>query len=456
MTPVVATVNELLRIYVTGPPRSQAVGLVKEGCLEWCSTPQLAERIRACSLGLQSLGVRPGDRVALLSENRWEWLVADFAILAAGAVNVPLHPGLGGRSIGYILRDSGARKAFVSTPALTAQLLEGAGEAEGLDTVISFDAVPGRQAPVMGLAHLMGLGRRHGESHPGRYRMVRDAVGPGSLASLIYTSGTTGNPKGVMLTHGNIAGNISASCSVFDFRQSDVALSFLPLCHIFERTVDYCYLHSGCRVVHLPELKHLAEALPLVRPTVFAAVPRVYEKIHARILRRVPEHRRPLFDWAMKVGLQAVRRQQRHAGVGPWLALQTAIADRLVYRKIRSGLGGRVRFSLSGGAPLAPEIAAFFMAVGLEVLEGYGLTESSPVITTNRVGQAHLGTVGPPLPGVQVRIASDGEILARGPNIMKGYWKDAQRTRETIDSDGWLATGDIGLMGADGYLRITD
>ncbi len=457
MKPATDTLTGLLHAYLTSHPKDRAVGSVNpDGSLSWLSTAELAERIRALSLGLQARGVRPGDRVALLSENRWEWLVSDFAILAAGAASVPIHPGLTPRQIGYILGHSGARAALVSTPQLTAALMEARGQAPDLKTVAAFDDPPAPDPAILPLAHLMDEGRAHGEAHPGSYRAVRDAVGPGDLASIIYTSGTTGDPKGVMLTHSNFASNVSSCCSVFDFQPEDVALSFLPLCHVFERTVDYCYLYSGCGLIHLPGFHLVAESFSRYRPTVFAAVPRLYEKMYAGILGRVPASRRRLFDWAVQTGIRALRRRLAGQGVGPWLALQRLAADRLVFRKIRRGLGGRVRFTISGGAPLSADLAEFFLAVGIRVLEGYGLTETSPVIATNRIGAPRPGTVGPPIPGVEVRIAADGEILTRGPHVMKGYWRAPERTAEVMDADGWFHTGDVGQLDPHGYLSITD
>ncbi|MFQ5669346.1 MAG: AMP-dependent synthetase/ligase [Acidobacteriota bacterium] len=456
MAPPIRTLNELLHRYLTAHPRDDAVGYLDQDRIRWMSTAQVAERIRALSLGLRAMGVEPGDRVALLSENRWEWMAADFGILAAGAVTVPLHPGLTAKQMAYVLADSAARVALVSTPSLTAQMLAARRDVPSLETIIAFDGPEQSTDHLLPLRVLLDRGRAHGESHPGAYRATRDRVRGNDLASLIYTSGTTGDPKGVMLTHANFGSNVTSCCSVFDFAPTDRALSFLPLCHVFERTVDYCYYYSGCRVIHLPELSQLAPALIRVRPTVFAAVPRLYEKMFIRIQEGVPVSRRGLFDWAVKVGIRTLERRLAGRVVGPWLALRHLLAERLVFRRVRAGLGGNLRFTVSGGAPLAPDLAAFFLGAGITVLEGYGLTESSPVITTNRPGSARPGTVGPPLPGVEVRVDGDGEILTRGPHVMKGYWKAPQLTAEAIDADGWLHTGDLGRMESNGHLVVTD
>ncbi len=457
MTESVGTLNELLHRYLTMEQKSRAIGWGEaDGSTAWLTTAQVAERIRALSLALQSMGIGRGDRVALLAENRWEWVVTDFAIMAAGAVNVPIHPGLSAPQIAYILKDSGARLALVSTGERLQTLMEARRQGGDVETVICFDDPQAADAAIMPLRHALEIGRAWGESHPGLYRGTRDAVEPGDLASLIYTSGTTGDPKGVMLTHHNLASNVSACSSIFDFRSDDIALSFLPLCHVFERVVDYCYYFSGAAVIHEPDLAVLGEAFGRYRPTVFAAVPRVYEKLYARILENVPPSRRGIFDWASRVALKVVDRRLAGHGSGLVLGLQQRLADRLVYSKIRARMGGRVRFCNSGGAPLSGDLAAFLLGAGINVLEGYGLTETSPVIATNVLADPKPGTVGRPLPGVEVTIAGDGEILTRGPHVMRGYWNAPDATLDTIDSDGWLHTGDIGRLDNGGYLSVTD
>ena len=457
MTPAIGTLTDLLRHYLTAHQKDLAVGWGEEdGSTCWLSTAEVADRIRALSLALHSHGVKPGDRVALFAENRWEWMVADFAILTAGAANVPIHPGLSASQIAYILKDSGACLALVSSNERLATFMEARRQAGDVEQVISFDDPPAADPAVMPLRHALEIGRAWGDSKPGLYRTTRDAVSPGDLASLIYTSGTTGDPKGVMLTHHNLASNVSACTSVFAFRPDDQALSFLPLCHVFERTVDYCYYVSGAAVIHVPDLAGLGAAFTRFRPTVFAAVPRVYEKLYARILENVPPNRQGLFRWASALAVRLSARKVAGRGLGPWLALQRALADRLVYSRIRARMGGRLRFCNSGGAPLSADLAGFLLGAGIHVLEGYGLTETSPVITTNLYKDPRPGTVGRAIPGVEVSIAADGEILTRGPHVMRGYWNAADKTRDIIDSDGWLHTGDIGSLDGDGYLSVTD
>jgi len=457
LTPAVGTLTELLHHYLTEHQKDRAVGWGEDdGRTHWLSTAELADRIRALALALHSHGVKPGDRVVLLAENRWEWVVADFAIMTAGAASVPIHPGLSASQIAYILKDSGACLALVSTNERLATFMEARRQAGDVEQVICFDDPPASDPAVIPLRHALEIGRAFGDVHPGLYRTTRDNVSPADLASLIYTSGTTGDPKGVMLSHHNLVSNVLACSSVFAFRSDDQALSFLPLCHVFERTVDYCYYFSGAAVIHVPDLAGLASAFTRFRPTVFAAVPRVYEKLYARILESVPQNRAGLFRWASALALRLSERQVAGRRLGPWLALQRSLADRLVYSRIRDRMGGRLRFCNSGGAPLSADLAGFLLGAGIHVLEGYGLTETSPVIATNRYADPRPGTVGRPLPGVEVAIAGDGEILTRGPHVMCGYWQAPDKTREIIDSDGWLHTGDIGCLDGDGYLSVTD
>ncbi|MFQ5719824.1 MAG: AMP-dependent synthetase/ligase [Acidobacteriota bacterium] len=457
MTPATATLVDLLHRWLTVHPTDRAIGTGPgPDRMSWLSTAELAERIRAVAMGLQSVGVGPGDRVALLSENRWEWVVADFGILTARAINVPVHPGLTAGQIAFILADSGARLAFASTPELTGRLLEARRQVPSLTDVVTFDGLPAPAEAVTTLAAFLAQGRAHAEGHPGQYRRQREGVKAEDPASIIYTSGTTGDPKGVVLTHANFASNITACCNVFDFLPTDLGLSFLPLCHVFQRTVDYCYYHSGCRVVHLSDLTRISQAFETLHPSTFAAVPRLYEKMYARIQDSVPDSKRRLFDRAVAGGVRRFRRHRAGRRLGPTQALSAWLAERLVFRHIRERLGGRWRFAISGGAPLAAEIAEFFNGIGLPVLEGYGLTETSPVIATNRLADTRPGTVGRPLPGVEVRIAADGEVMTRGPHVMQGYWHDPDKTAATIDADGWLATGDLGRLDADGFLSITD
>jgi long-chain acyl-CoA synthetase len=426
----------------------------------WTELPYrgLAEQVQAASVGLRELGLRDGDRVAILSENRPEWAIADYACLAARCTDVPIYPTLPARQAEYILRDSGAAALLVSSAAQLEKVLAVRDRLPALRHLVAID--PAVRAPgVLAFAELLACGRSALARHPD-WRAHALGAGPDDLATLIYTSGTTGDPKGVMLTHGNIASNVTTCVDLFDFREGDECLSFLPLSHIFERMFGhYSMFHAGVVINYAGGIDTVPGDMQELRPTMMASVPRLYEKIFARVLdsvRASPAPRRRIFGWARQVGETWVERTLAGARVPPGLALQRRLADRLVFAKLRARTGGRIRFFISGGAPLSPDIAKFFFAAGMPILEGYGLTETSPVMAVNIFGQTKLGTVGRPIPGVEVRTAPDGEIITRGPNVMHGYYGKPEATAEAVDPDGWFHTGDIGLLDAEGYLRITD
>ncbi|MDX2056929.1 MAG: long-chain fatty acid--CoA ligase [Gemmatimonadales bacterium] len=419
---------------------------------------QLADRVKAISLGLRSLGIRPGDRVAILSENRPEWALADYACLTARAADVPIYPTLTPKQIRYLLDDSGARVVFVSTAAQLAKLAEIRSELTGVEQIVAFDTELAGDG-VMALSALEDRGRAVAGQHPD-WRRDALAVTPDDLATIIYTSGTTGEPKGVMLTHGNIASNVRAGCAVLGVSGSDSCLSLLPLSHIFERMVGhYSMFHQGVVINYAESIDTVPRDLAEVRPTVVAAVPRLYEKIYAKAVESAVHGSpitRTVFFWAKGVGDRWADLTLAGKSIPLGLALERAVADRLVFSKLRRRVGGRLRYFISGGAPLSAEIARFFYAAGLPILEGYGLTETSPVITVNSLDHLRFGTVGRPVPGVEVMIAADGEILTRGPHVMRGYFNKPAETAEAIDPDGWFHTGDIGELDADGFLKITD
>jgi long-chain acyl-CoA synthetase len=419
---------------------------------------ELAERVHAASIGLRELGVREGDRVAILSENRPEWAITDYACLTARATNVPIYPTLPARQVQYILRDSGAVAIVLSTAAQLEKLRSIREHLPALRHVIAIDA-DARGPDVLPFDELLACGRAALTRHPG-WRAHALAAAPDDLATLIYTSGTTGDPKGVMLTHGNIASNVTTCVGLFAFGEGDECLSFLPLSHIFERMFGhYSMFHAGVVISYAGSIDTVAADMKELRPTMMASVPRLYEKIFSRVLdavRASPAPRRRIFAWARRVGEAWVERTLAGEPVPAMLALQRRVADRLVFATLRARTGGRIRFFISGGAPLSPEIAKFFFAAGMPILEGYGLTETSPVMAVNTFGRTRLGTVGRPIPGVEIRIASDGEIITRGPNVMRGYFEKPDATAAAIDPDGWFHTGDIGLLDADGYLKITD
>ncbi len=437
--------------------RPDALRYKEGGSWRSISHREVAERVTRLAAALTDMGVEKGDRVGLLSENRPEWAISDYAVICMGAADVPLYPTLPPNQIEYILKDSEAKVVFVSTREQLDKINQIRGNLPDLKQVISFDDPAGAK----GTVHLEEILRRGGKlAEEGKARPLGEMVGEigrDDLATLIYTSGTTGNPKGVMLTHYNLASNIASvhQHEVIDPGSGEVALSFLPLSHVFERMVDYFYWDAGVSIAYAESLETVADNLTEVSPHYMVSVPRLFEKIYTKVM-GATGIKRKLVMWAKKVGEEIA--EMRLAGREPTgaLAIQGKLADKLVFSKLRERTGGRLRASISGGAPLSGDIAKFFFAAGLPVYEGYGLTETSPVITANKPGNVGLGTVGTPVPGVEVRIDENGEILTRGPHIMKGYWQNEEATAEAIDDDGWLHTGDVGEFDARGRLRITD
>jgi len=416
-------------------------------------------RVQAISLGLRELGIKAGDKVAIVSENRPEWALTDYACLCARATDVPIYPTLTAKQTEYILRDSESVAVFCSTAAQVAKVLEVQGALPGLQQIIVFDgdAAAGRPG-VISLAALEGKGRAVVSRHP-NWKAEALSAGPEDLATLIYTSGTTGDPKGVMLSHHNIWSNVQACLQMIPIGSGDECLSMLPLSHSYERMVDYTLFQAGVIINYAESFDTVAANLQDVKPTVVLSVPRLYEKVYARVLENALSGsviKRNIFFWAKRAGEQWATLSLAGLPIPGGLALKKKLADRLVFAKLRARTGGRIRFFVSGAAPLSADIAKFFYSAGLPVIEGYGLTESSPVLTLNPLDRIKLGTVGRAIPGVELKIAQDGEILARGPNIMQGYYKLPEATTETIDTDGWLHTGDIGEIDSDGYLKITD
>ena len=422
------------------------------------SYESLLERVHAASCGLLDLGVRAGDRVAILSENRPEWAISDYACLTARAADVPVYPTLPAHQIAYILRDSGAVAVFVSTRAQLEKVRDIRNEVPALRQIIAFDHGL-EDDDVLSFDGFLERGRRTRDRWP-RWREEALAARPGDLATLIYTSGTTGDPKGVMLTHGNITSNVTTSCPILEVNERDECLSLLPLSHIFERMAGhYLMMQAGVIINYAESIEAVGANLVEVRPTITFAVPRLFEKIYARALETAvsgsPVKKR-IFFWAKRVGELWADLVLAGRPVPLDLRFARALADRVVFARFRSRTGGRLRYFVSGGAPLNREIGRFFYAAGLPILEGYGLTETSPVITVNTPADYKLGTVGKPIPGVEVKIADDGEILTRGPHVMQGYYNKPEATREAIDAEGWFHTGDIGVLDAQGFLRITD
>jgi long-chain acyl-CoA synthetase len=422
------------------------------------SHDRILEWVRRTAFGLSALGVRRGDRVAILSENRPEWSIVDYACLTMGAVDVPIYATLPAEHIAYLLKDCGAAVIFVSTAQQAAKITAIRGQLPKLAHVICFDEGASEQS-TMTFAALERAGSANDFGDLAA-AWERDAlnVAPNDLATIIYTSGTTGEPKGVMLSHDNIYSNVVATADAIGSTSDDVALSFLPLSHIFERMGDYWHFTNGVSIAYVDSFDLVPNAMAELRPTIVLSVPRLYEKMYARVLENALAGgalKKRIFFWARDVALR--RADVILAGKTPSAALNAAFAlgDRLVFSKLRARTGGRLRYFVSGGAPLAPEINKFFFAAGLTILEGYGLTETSPVIGVNTPTAFRIGTIGLPIAGVEVMIAPDGEICTRGPHVMLGYYNKPEATREAIDAEGWFHTGDIGEL-EDGFLRITD
>jgi long-chain acyl-CoA synthetase len=419
----------------------------------------ILQRVRRVALGLADLGVRRGDRVGVLSENRPEWAVADYACLTSGVIDVPIYPSLPAEQIPYLLQDSGAVAVFISTPAQAEKIAAIRAQLPALRHVIAFDDV-GSKADLT-LAQLEERGRAADTpERAAAWRTGAHAAKPDDLATIIYTSGTTGQPKGVMLTHDNLYSNVIASSRALPFGHAlgDVSLSFLPLSHVLQRMGDYMFFHTGTSIAYVDSFDLVPVAMGQVRPTLAVSVPRLYEKMYARVLENALAGgaiKKRIFFWAKGVAERWADEKLAGRTPGGWLGRKYAIAQKLVFSKLHARTGGRLRYFVSGGAPLAPEINKFFYAAGMVILEGYGLTETSPVIGVNTPDHFRIGTIGKPIDGVEVQIAPDGEILTRGPHVMKGYYNKPDATREAIDAEGWFHTGDIGVI-EDGFVKITD
>jgi long-chain acyl-CoA synthetase len=419
----------------------------------------MLKRARWIALGLYALGVRKGDRVALLSESRVEWVLADQGCVFAGAVSVPVYPTLTPPQVEYILKDCGARVLLVSTRAKFAEVETVAREVGAIENMVLFDADGLTAADVLSLADLEARGRALEIERPELSAELAHAAAPEDLATIIYTSGTTGEPKGVMLTHANMVSNLIDSSKHLAFGERDSALSVLPLSHIFERQAMNMYLHHGMSVYFGEALEKIGANLCEVHPTAFVGVPRIFEKILARVQERALAKGKlngAMCNWAIEIGKQWAQLKARSQPIPFWLSLRHKLADVPVYAKWRQAMGGRIRIFVSGGASLSNDVALSFLGAGMSIVQGYGLTETSPVITAGRLEDNRIGTVGKPIPNVEVRIAPDGEIETRGPHVMRGYWKKPEATRVVFTDDGWFKTGDIGNLDSDGFLTITD
>jgi len=440
------TLNEIFFAVVD---RNDRVVVMHRQAIQWVSisSAEFYQSVVGVARALREWGISRGDRVAILSENRPEWTIADFACLLIGAVVVPVYTTLTGEQTAHILQDSGARVVFVSTEKLLLKA-QGIQSKTVVERIVVMDSVETTHA-----ARLQRLMHDGPQERDAEFDSAARAIAPDDLATIIYTSGTTGTPKGVMLTHGNLASNISHSLSGFNIRGGEISISFLPLSHVTARHVDLAMLYRGVTLAYVSFLDQLPQALLEVCPTIFVGVPRVYEKIHGQVdLKAKSFPKKWIYRWALSLG-RAHRANILDDQPPPSLAWK--LANQLVYSKVRAGMGGRAEVFISGGAPLGRELADWYADIGIRIDEGYGLTETSPVIAVNNPKAHKLGTVGKPLPNLEVRTAEDGEILVRGPSVFKGYWNLPQETQAAF-VDGWFKTGDIGNVDADGFLSVTD
>jgi long-chain acyl-CoA synthetase len=447
----VTTIGELWQRAADAGSTRPAFLVEKDGTWSPVGWEEATERVAALANGFLSLGVEKGDKVAILCRTRVEWSLTDYALSTIGAIVIPIYPTSSPSEIAYILRDSETKLLLSEDEEQLAKTRDLEDELPSLERVIGIDA-PGGGGTLDDVAE---AGRAWAPSHPEALALAAAQVGPDDILTFLYTSGTTGNPKGCLLSHRNYVAMTDAVVAMSDlFRDDDTALLFLPLAHNFARLIQFTAAAVGFPLALCPDVRGVSAALAAVRPTLFPSVPRVYEKVHSAVKTAAAESggvKSRLAEWAFAVGERTARGDS-----GAVLALQHGIADRLVLSKVRARMGGRLRFAVSGGAPLAPEIARFFAACGVMILEGYGMTECTTAATFNPPGGPRFGTVGPALPGIELKLDTDGEILIRGATVFGGYYRNPEATAETLTPDGWLRSGDIGTIDADGYLTITD
>jgi len=426
---------------------------------KWLNIPaaSFVERVKSVALGLASLGIRPGDRIALLSENRPEWSIADLAILSLGAINVPIYTTQALEQVDYILSDSGARAIFISNRRLYKHI-KPVLDKRPLEHLIFFEEDVAEDIEHgFALTALEQKGRELHQERPGAFDAYLNVVHPDDLATIIYTSGTTGEPKGVMLTHNNFMANVTSIANGLPITATDVALSVLPLSHIFERDGFYVFCYCGVSVYYAASFDQVGENLREVAPTVMTAVPRLFEKVYHRIIKKgmaEKGYKRSIFMSSLAVGQRYGELKDKRKFVSPQLSIKQRLASKLVFSKWREGVGGRLRYFVSGGAPLSPALSYSYLAAGIPILQGYGATETC-IVSANRPGNNHVGSVGIPFDGIEIKIAADGEILVRGPNVMRGYYGQPEATAEVL-KHGWFYTGDVGYIAKNGHLYITD
>ena len=423
------------------------------------SADEMLSRARHIAGGLYSLGVRRGDRVAILSESRAEWTLTDAGCMFAGAIDVPIYPTLMPLQVRYILKDSGARVLVIENEEKFLQMSAILSECPSVERLVFIEKPSGQIPNSLSLLELENRGRAFAEEQPDVINGIAREITPDELATIIYTSGTTGEPKGVMLSHSNLVSNLIDSSGHLSFAKDDSTLSVLPLSHVLERLAMYMYLYHGMAVFFGESLETIGPNLREVRPTIFVGVPRIFEKIYARVKEKTAEKGRlnvAVLNWAVKVGKEHAKLSVAHQKIPALLGFKHRVADKLIFSKLRQALGGRIRLLISGGAALPEELGFIYIGAGLPIVQGYGLTETSPVITAGVVEDNRVGTVGKPIRNVEVRIAADGEIETRGPNVMRGYYNKPAETQAVLTEDGWFKTGDIGTIDEDGFLRITD
>ena len=453
---MVETLSQLFLNTIKSYPKDDLMLYKKEGKYVPISTEEFADRVKCFSLGLRDLGLEAGDKLIILSENRPEWVISDIANLCLGGITVPIYTSLIPEQIKYIIDDSDAKIVVASDQGQWQKIEAIKSELTKVTSYITCLS----EAPegVLTFAQMLERGRKMDKQNPGLFEKTALEVKPDTVASIIYTSGTTGPPKGVMLTHSNIFSNVKTCSSILPFKDTDTVLSFLPLSHILERMAMFAYLYIGMSIGFAESIDTLGENLLEVRPHIMVNVPRVLEKIYAKVIDNVQASsslKRKIFFWAVKVGRKYGRKKILNQPISKLLQFKRNLANKLVFSKVYAKTGGRVRFFLCGGAPLSKDIGEFFYAIGLTIIEGYGLTETSPVITANTFENLKFGTVGKPIPGVDVRIDEDGEILTKGPHVMNGYYKKEAASREVFEGE-WFHTGDIGHFDEEGFLVITD
>ena len=452
------SINDLFRYAVSHYTKPNALMFKQNGHYRSIPSAKLHDMVKQTAAALAELGIRKGDRVGILAENRPEWTVADLGILATGAVNVPIYASLPPNQIEYVAQHAGVGLIFVSTLFQLEKVFQIRKTLPSLERIVLMDEAPPKTPEVISFRSLLDSGQAVLQRRPSIYDELCEGVDPEDLASIIYTSGTTGIPKGVMLSHANITSNVLSCSKIFNINPGDVVLTFLPLCHIFERMADYLMIYCGATIAYAEDPETVPQNMLEIRPTIVPSVPRLFEKMYLRLMEAINSSsplKRRLMQWGIAVGRECSRKTLASKKLGWSLSIKNRVASRLVFSKLAAKLGGRIRFFISGGAPLDQELAIFFYGLEVLILEGYGLTETSPVIAVNQPNQYRFGSVGKPIGEVEVKIDVGGEILTRGPSVMKGYFRMEEETREAFEGD-WFRTGDVGFLDEEGFLHVTD